>query len=395
MALLIPILCAAMLVFLTGLIDDVYPLKPFQKLSVELLAAAAVTWACLQARVSLAIPTNAIASSFVTVLWLVICANAFNLIDGLDGLAAGLGLISATALAAVAFLDANITLALVILCLASVLAGFLFYNSNPASIFLGDSGSLTIGFLIGCFTLFNTGRGSGLGALMSVMFVAIPLADIVLAVLRRFLRGNAIFMPDRAHIHHRLLSKGFSCRHAVLGLYITASITSLLAILLLWTRGIWIIFTVTTFLVIVIAGVNTLGYAEFKAIKRILSRPGLLREIKAQLALQVFTEQLASASTPDECWALIQRESHDFGLKPVRMHFAGRAFGEVHAYVPRMAIRVAISDKDWVELASEDRAANFSPTRLGFADSIRNTLEQKRDSAAAPQRRARALSQTA
>ena len=147
----------------------------------------------------------------LTLLWLVGCANAFNLIDGIDGLATGAGLFATVTILIGALLSNNVPLALATVPLAGALLGFLRYNFNPASIFLGDSGSLTIGFLLGCYGVLWSQKGATmLGMTAPLMALAVPLLDTGLAVARRFLRHQPIMSGDAAHIHHRLLARGLT-----------------------------------------------------------------------------------------------------------------------------------------------------------------------------------------
>lgn len=149
--LLYSLLPAAGLVFLTGLIDDLFGLKPWQKLSGQIIAAV---WAAeAGARIHLldGQPYSAWVTVPLSVLWLVGCTNAFNLIDGLDGLASGVGLFATLTTLLAALLQGNWGLAMATVPLLGCLLGFLRYNFNPASVFLGDSGSLSIGFILGCF----------------------------------------------------------------------------------------------------------------------------------------------------------------------------------------------------------------------------------------------------
>ena len=130
----------------------------------------------------------------LTVLWLVACTNAFNLIDGVDGLASGVGLLAAFTTLAAALLQNNAALALATAPLVGALLAFLRYNFNPASIFLGDSGSLTIGFVLGCFgAIWSQKSATLLGMTAPLMALSIPLLDTALAVVRRFLRHQPIF----------------------------------------------------------------------------------------------------------------------------------------------------------------------------------------------------------
>ena len=149
----------------------------------------------------------------LTILWLVGCSNAFNLIDGLDGLATGVGLFATATAFLSALLTGNIALAIVTAPLLGALLGFLPYNFSPASIFMGDCGSLTVGFLLGCFgVIWSQKSATLLGMTAPLIALAIPLLDTALAIARRFLRRQPVFGADRGHIHHRLLARGFTPR---------------------------------------------------------------------------------------------------------------------------------------------------------------------------------------
>ncbi len=155
-----------------------------------------------------------------TILWLLACTNAFNLVDGMDGLAAGVGLFSTLTIFVAALLQQNMALAMATVALAGCLLGFLRYNFNPATTFLGDSGSLLIGFVLVCYGIIWVQKSSTfLGMTAPIMALSLPLFDVTLAIARRFLRTQSIFSADRGHIHHRLLDRGISPRKAVLLLY--------------------------------------------------------------------------------------------------------------------------------------------------------------------------------
>ncbi len=163
----------------------------------------------------------------VSILWIVGLINAFNLIDGIDGLAAGVALIAALVLAALGFTAGNVLLVFAGLSLAGSLAAFLFFNFPPARIFLGDTGSMFIGYLLATVTLMGTYKGPAaviiLGPLLALSF---PIFETLVSMLRRFIRGVPIFSGDRYHTHHRLLDKGYSRRRVVLTIY---GVTLLLA----------------------------------------------------------------------------------------------------------------------------------------------------------------------
>src|SRR5258707_5829576 len=134
----------------------------------------------------------------LTIVWLVVCANAFNLIDGVDGLATGLGLFATVTTLIIALLQGNLALAVATAPLVGALLGFLRYNFNPASIFLGDSGSLLVGFLLGCFgVIWSQKSATILGMTAPLMALSIPLVDLCLSIVRRFLRRQPILRCDR------------------------------------------------------------------------------------------------------------------------------------------------------------------------------------------------------
>src|SRR6185436_13025698 len=140
----------------------------------------------------------------LTILWLLVCTNAFNLIDGMDGLATGAGLFATLTILLAGMLEGNHALVLAAVPLGGALLGFLRYNFNPASAFLGDSGSLLLGFLLGCFgVIWSFKTATVFGMIAPLMAMSVPILDATLAVARRFLRGRPIFGADRGHVHHR------------------------------------------------------------------------------------------------------------------------------------------------------------------------------------------------
>jgi UDP-GlcNAc:undecaprenyl-phosphate GlcNAc-1-phosphate transferase len=208
------LLPAAALIFATGLVDDIYGLRPWQKLAGQLAAATLAVF--LGVRLEY-FPTHPSISIAISIIWLVGCTNAVNLIDGMDGLATGIGLLATMTTILVALLSGNYGLALATFPLAGCLLGFLPYNFSPATVFLGDCGSLTIGFVLGCFGLIWSQRSeSWIGMFAPLMVLALPLIDVGLAICRRFLRCTPIFQGDHNHIHHKVLGLGFCTRDAAL-----------------------------------------------------------------------------------------------------------------------------------------------------------------------------------
>jgi UDP-GlcNAc:undecaprenyl-phosphate GlcNAc-1-phosphate transferase len=147
----------------------------------------------------------------VTIVWIVGCTNAINLIDGLDGLAAGISLFAALTMLVAALIGHNYPMALVAVPLVGALLGFLRYNFNPASIFLGDCGSLSLGFILSCCGVVWSEKSTTIVGLATPLLVfAVPLLDAGMSIFRRFLNNKRIFGADSEHIHHKLLSKGIN-----------------------------------------------------------------------------------------------------------------------------------------------------------------------------------------
>jgi len=205
---------AAVLVFLVGILDDVFGLKPAHKLAIQAIAAVLVVSTGIRLRSLDILPLHPWPGMLLTVIWLILCMNALNLIDGLDGLAAGVASFAALAILIAAVLSLDAPLAIAAAILIGVLLGFLVYNFNPASIFLGDSGSLLIGLLLGCYSVLWSNRSKSFSEMAApLILLAVPLTDTTIAILRRFLRAQPIFSADRSHIHHRLLARRSDALH--------------------------------------------------------------------------------------------------------------------------------------------------------------------------------------
>lgn len=369
---------ATLLIFLTGLADDLLNLKPWQKFAVEIAASLMVISAGVHMGSSYLFVGHPILARAATVLWLILCTNAVNLIDGLDGLASGIALLATMTTLIAALISGNFELTIATAPLAGALIGFLVFNSNPASIFLGDSGSLVLGFLLGCFSLLWSAKSATLlGMAAPLMALSVPLLDTSLAVVRRFLGGQPIFRPDRSHIHHRLLALGMTQRRAVLFLYLAGAVASVLSLSLLWAHSHGEALILLTFVAVTLYCVEKLNYPELKAARKVLLRGGLRKEIHAQLAVQSFQSGLLAARTAKECWETVQRTSPDFGFDVIRMRLASRIFGQPERTFLSSAIRIAISEEDWVELALDSQQADHPNVLVPFVTTMRKVLAEK------------------
>jgi UDP-GlcNAc:undecaprenyl-phosphate GlcNAc-1-phosphate transferase len=210
----------------------------------------------------------------ISVAWIVGVTNAFNIIDGLDGLSSGLALISALCMTAVFALVGQPEMAGVTLVLAGALAGFLPYNIHPARLFLGDTGATAIGFCLATFALRGGSTlSSGFAALLPVFILGLPIADTVIAMLRRTMRRMedrraGVFQADRDHIHHRLLALGIDHARAVLLLYAAGLVLAGAALISIFVTAREAAFMVTALLLAGVVGIQRLDYDEFAFIRR-------------------------------------------------------------------------------------------------------------------------------
>jgi UDP-GlcNAc:undecaprenyl-phosphate/decaprenyl-phosphate GlcNAc-1-phosphate transferase len=377
---------AAGLVFVVGLVDDLLGLKPWQKLSGEIVAALIafragvqidlVQWSHLHFWISLP----------VTVLWLVGCANAFNLIDGLDGLAAGVGLFATLTSLVAALTHNNLQLALVTAPLAGCLLGFLRYNFNPASIFLGDSGSLLIGFLLGCYgAMWSDKSATMIGLTAPMMAMAIPLLDVTLSIARRFLRNQPIFGADRGHIHHRLLERGLTPRRAALFLYGICGIAAALSLLqdLAHDRAGGVI--IVLFCIVAWVGVQHLGYTEFGIAGKLFMKGTLRSFVDMQLRLQEFERSLNACSTLEEHCATIVSACREFGFSGVRIRLGGQLVDEVPGDQVAWQLRIDFTDFQYVNIYTRHDILHNPGLLAGFAQIVDRVLTARSRSLTAPE----------
>ncbi|MXW39564.1 MAG: undecaprenyl/decaprenyl-phosphate alpha-N-acetylglucosaminyl 1-phosphate transferase [Synechococcus sp. SB0668_bin_15] len=238
--------------FCIGLADDLLSLPPLPRLSMQFLVATVVWEAGIRiTAVNLHLGGQALQFStgfslLATVLWLAGITNAINWIDGLDGLAAGVGGIAAVGLTVVTFyVNDQVALAPTLLAaaLAGTCLGFLRHNLNPAQIFMGDGGSYFLGFALASISIIGPAKEfTGVSLLLPLMILFLPLADMSAVVMGRLRAGYSPFYPDRRHLHHRLLRAGFSHRHTVFLIYAVTQWLACLALVVanVGNRFLWL-----------------------------------------------------------------------------------------------------------------------------------------------------------
>lgn len=263
------ILLPASIVFVLGVYDDVKQLGAKSKIAVESVAAIALYCFGFGIHFSSARGRDFIARAIgllLTILWVLLITNAFNLIDGLDGLAAGSALISAMVLFVTLFLGHNDAVTILVIALAGAILGFLPSNLYPAKIFMGDSGSLFIGFLLSAVPLTGPQHINNMaGVAIPILIFGLPILDVTLAVARRVLRCQSLFCADADHIHHKLLKRGLTQSQSVLLLYgVTAAFG--LATLLIVHDAKWLGTVIVVVVIGAFLGVRQLRYAEFSRV---------------------------------------------------------------------------------------------------------------------------------
>ncbi|MFZ1082076.1 MAG: hypothetical protein WAO19_09130 [Candidatus Kryptoniota bacterium] len=299
-------------IIVLGVYDDIWTLKPGEKFLVQIMAGALVYLAGFSIKF-ITDPFSGgtfalgLFSLPLTVLWVVGITNAFNLIDGLDGLASGVALIASLTISSIALLHHDYTTAVIGIALAGAVIGFLRYNFNPARIFLGDSGSLFLGFTLAVLSIQSSTKGStAFSVLVPLLALGVPIMDTSLAMLRRILRSflpdqslqsgfkklHSMFLPDRRHIHHQLLAHGLSHRDAVIVLYI-ASCTFGLCAFLVTAGSLNASIVLIAFGIVGVIAVRKLGYREMAVFRnglilRIYNR-AFLKYTGAQIALDMLS----------------------------------------------------------------------------------------------------------
>jgi len=349
----------------------------------------------------------------LTIVWVLWITNAFNLIDGLDGLAAGSALFSCLVTCVVALLGHNQVVLILTLALAGAIAGFLRYNFNPASIFLGDCGSLLIGFLISAIAIAGSHKSPTMVAVaIPIVSLGLPILEVAVAVVRRFLSCRRLFAPDREHIHHKLLGRGLAHKQTVLLLYGVSACFCLVSLLLLNPGGAVLAIVLAIVAGGVLIGVQQLRYHEFLELGRVANRTLNQRHAIANgVSLRRAADALETCTNLTQFCKILRGSLERIGFDGFGLYFsAGLPFGV--EFDPLIAVsRTKVqyfwilssspSRKDWsltVSLAKKNgkqlggftlyRRNTASPlwmdldifTTTGFSAAIANCLEKMQKS---------------
>jgi UDP-GlcNAc:undecaprenyl-phosphate GlcNAc-1-phosphate transferase len=305
------------LVFLFGLFDDLHGASAKWKFAAQAAGGTALYFlgghieaATIPFMGSVHLPS--VVSFAVTLFWVIGISNAFNLIDGLDGLAAGASLFAALVLLGVAFMLGHVLTIVIALALCGALIGFLRYNINPASIFLGDSGALFIGFLLAALSLISSQKAStAVAVAIPLMAFGLPVIDTGFAIVRRLISGKPLFEGDREHIHHKLLERGWSQRRVAFVLYGVCALFGLIALLFVSDGGAGrttgLLLLVSGAAIVLVAG--RLRYHEVDEVRASVKRNVTDRRARSvnNIAVRRASHAMARASTLGDVFAALEQ----------------------------------------------------------------------------------------
>jgi len=309
---LITLFFSASFIFLIGLVDDLRGLPARFKLLIELLAGGSL---CLMdVRISSVGITEqwtlhlGLLGCPVTLLWIVGITNAVNLSDGLDGLAAGVSAVACGVIAVFAIYADNLVMAVLMLALLGSLSGFLFFNFNPAKIFMGDCGSLFVGFMIASASVLCASKSATLvGLALPVLALGIPIFDTLFSMARRFLERRSIFAPDRGHFHHRLMDLGLRQRHVVMAIYAMTLLSAGLGLFMMITRdaaSVVVFLCILLMLLLVFRVVGSIRLRE--AISALQDKYRIASQHKKeQTSFEEAQLRFRNAHTPEHRWMAI------------------------------------------------------------------------------------------
>jgi UDP-GlcNAc:undecaprenyl-phosphate GlcNAc-1-phosphate transferase len=374
--LVVRMLPALAVVFSVGLIDDIVSLRPWMKLSAEVVAAILAWFGGIHVGVLGRFSFSVVGSFAITLLWIVTCTNAINLIDGVDGLAAGVSLFAALTMLIAAMLNHNVPMALAVVPIVGALFGFLRYNFNPASIFLGDCGSLTLGFILGCYgAVWSEKSATLLGMTAPLLVLAVPLLEVGLAIVRRFVRGQPIFDADTEHIHHRLLSMGFTPRRLVLIIYGICGICAAASVLLTVSPDRNSGFVLVLVCLAAWLGLQHLGYNEFSVAGRLVLGGTFRSVLSAQLALEEFELEVEADLTLEQSWDAVSRACPQFGFSGIVFHLddVKRRWGIDAGW----QARIDFPGHGYISLWRESGAKSRGAAAVLFVDSVSRVFRKK------------------
>jgi len=325
---LLALIVPGTILFGVGLADDFLDVSPLVKISFQIPAGLALSFIGLNCiELHTAHPwINVAVATISTLAWVIGITNAVNIIDGVDGLAVGSMLFSVLAIGVVAIIGGYHTVAFLAVVLAGALLGFLRFNFHPATIFLGDGGSMFIGYVLSALSLAcKRGNTSPVVALsIPALVLGFPIVEMAVSILRRFVSGKRIFAADREHIHHRLLELGLTQRQVVGILYGFSAISCLVAILLMYTEPVGGLILLVLLVVFVGAALHRLEYPELREFGELFNRMAQKRQAMANnVLLRSLAKRLNDCHRMDEIYTLLGETFRKVGLYEFELMVVG------------------------------------------------------------------------
>ncbi|OHB60358.1 MAG: hypothetical protein A2167_00375 [Planctomycetes bacterium RBG_13_46_10] len=327
------LLSAAGFIFFIGLIDDIKTkgLRARIKFLAEIAAAIAVCTAGVRIE-SVAI-TEQLTLNFgwfswpLTIFWIVGITNAVNLSDGLDGLAAGISAIACGVIAILAIHNGQVVMAVLMLALLGSLSGFLFYNFSPAKIFMGDCGSIFLGFTIASSSVLCSSKSPVMvGLALPLLALGVPIFDTLFSMLRRFIERRSVFAADRRHFHHKLIDLGLNQRLVVVTIYIVTLIAAGLGMFMMVTRNIGSLVVFFCILLLLLLAFQLVGSVRLKETIEGLQRKYAIsnQEHEETRGFEDVQLHFRNARTYDQWWSAVCRAAQQMDFAWVSLKTKGK-----------------------------------------------------------------------
>lgn len=340
--------------FLVGLYDDIRNLRAIYKLLAQIAASLVVCAFDIRIDTVMGVRWMAPWLSWpITVFWIVALTNAVNLIDGLDGLAAGICAAACAVIAAFSLYNGNAAMGLFMFILLGSLAGFLVFNFNPARIFLGDGGSMFLGFFLAVASLITASKvATLLGLLMPALALGLPLFDMFFSVIRRLLDRRSVFSADREHIHHRLMDMGMKHHHAVIFMYLVTVVIALAAMMMMFLRGRGELIVLLVAFVLLISVFRVAGVLRFRRLyAQVRQNLARSREVRRERqAFESVRQRFRSAWTFEQWWRAVRRMARRMGFAQIQITCRPAGDGEIRTLAYTNAA-VASLPHEWMRVS--------------------------------------------
>lgn len=377
---LLRLLPAIGVIFITGLFDDWLELLPKYKLTGQFVASCFAYWAGIRVFDA---PAGQEWIAFVaTSFWLILCSNAFNLTDGTDGLAGTLAVFSCLGLITVALTLDYYSLSLVFAPLLGAILPFLRANWPPARLFLGDTGSLTLGFLIGCGGAALARRfPSGEGLTAAVLILTLPLMEVFLSSSRRILRGQPIFSADSFHIHHQLKRQGLPAAAVLWRLGALSLTGTTIAVGQIWLKPWQRVCLIALFLAYLVYKVSSLRYPEFIVLGEGVLGGRIRSWLRQQILLRTMENELTSTMDISCALKILERYAGELSLTELHVNLLGQQLEQPKTQVSQdssYAVRIDLPYQCWVNFRVPTTLSRTENPAADFAAVIIQTFNSQR-----------------